>query len=774
MNKKEVSNSHSVRTSLLVSYILVLMMPILLNIAVFFVSLIDLQKQIELSIAIANEQLVSFIDTYIEEIHTGNSAIILSSSSQNLINYTGRKKTTYQLNQLRALQKELVYRTTVCDYIAGIYAVFPKSHTILTEQSIYDDENFAYRCRSSLGMTTEEWEDFLNFDGYERFSILHSRLDERDHILIAQKNRAINGKSPEMLVVTEFSTDSVRSILNSLSVDGRALNILYDRESGSSILSNEVMLSELSMEKDDLTASNIPGMRSSSLDTAAENLQCIVLTPKSSYFSSFSLSIAAMFIGLPVSLLIGIWMIRYLTRKQYTPLETLTKNLLSIIEQDSHTTEVNEYEQIEEALTHLLHKRTGDAEQDMLLRQSFTENVLRIILSKHIHRDSIIYRHAVNNGILLDGNRFLVMLYIIEDIDNTLDQLEAEYDNVISSLLDTIVCAAAQDSSDSRYKRYAAEFDNRIACIVSCPDDIDEAQIMEDMQRDSSRTQAFLNQKFGFVLSVAVSGIHQELENVSLCYEEAKETAEYMETMGLSTQTLLHSSIPASASEPISFSTILEKEKQFGNCIRAYDFTASKQLLQEIIDSLELGHCPPAEARLRIYGLISVIGSTLEEIKPFLDEEQITIIKPEYYLHTKDVNVICHQLMQFSDQLIEAGCRQKKTASASRENTIVQYVNEHFTDPNLNISLIADLFDMSPSYFSRIFKKNTGMGLLDYVHQRRIELAKELMQQTPALSLKEIAEKIGYSSPLAMNRAFRRYEGVSPSSFREHIHQQDL
>lgn len=774
MHIKNHNISHSVRTSLLISYFVVLMIPILLNFVVFFINIKDLRKQRDQTISITNEQLTNFVNTYIEEIHTSSSALILSDAAQNLMNYTAGEKTIYQINQFRSLQKELAYKIIVCDYISSVYVVFPKSNTILTEQSIYYDYNFIYKCRYDLGMTLDEWQSFINFDGYERISIQHSWLDGTDHILIAQKNRTTNGKTPEILVVTELRTDSIRNILNELSMDGRSLAILYDTESGNTITSSlEGKGAEINYNVDagSITA---PKAIVSTLDTDTENWQCAILMPQSAYLSAFSSSLAAMAVYLIISLGVGIWMIRYLTHKQYTPLEKLTKNLLATMEHDPHSAEANEYEQIEEALTLLLHKRTGDQEQDMLLRQSFTENILRIILSGHIHKDSITYRHAVNNGILFDNNRFLVMLYCIEDIDNTLYQLEAEYDNVIYSLLDTIVCAAAQDSSDTKYKRYAVKIDDQIACIVCCPDEISQQQILSDMQRDSGRICVFLNQKFGFVLSVAISDIHDEVENISVCYEEAKETAEYMETMGLSAQTFLHSSIPVTVSEPIAFSGILEKERQFCNCMKAYDFTASKQLLQEIIASFDLNHCSASEARLRVYGLISVIGSSFEDVKPLLTEEQARVMNPDYFLHTKDVNVLCRQTEQLLDQLIEANIQQKKSASASRENMIVQYVDEHLTDPNLNISVIADSFDMSPSYFSRVFKRDTGIGFLDYIHQHRIELAKELMQQTPPIPLKDIAERIGYTTPLAMNRAFRRYEGVSPSSFREHIHQQDL
>lgn len=761
--------SHSVRTSLLISYIIVLLTPILFNFVVFFVNVKNIQKQTDLALFVTNEQLTKIIDTYIEEIHTSSSAIILSDASQNLMNYSSNIRTTHQINQFRTLQRELSYKTIVCDYISGIYVVFPKSDTILTEQSIYYDFNFSYKCRYDLGMTIDEWEDFLNFDGYERISILHSQQDGTDHILIAQKNRSTADKLPEMLVVTELNVDSIRGILNDISMDGQSFTLLYDQNSGNTICSTLIKGGadiSYSTETGKLFSENA---KLSVLQTNFGGWQCAVLTPQNIYYRSFSSSIIGLMVYLLICLAGGVSLILYMTKKQYTPVEKLTASFLATMEQNTPSADANEYEQIEEALTLLLHKRTSDQENDLILHQSFTENILRILLSGRINKDSIIYRHAVNNGITFDSNRFLVILYNIEDIDNALYQVDAEYDNDLYTLLDTIVCAAAQDSSDNKYKRYATEVDERIACIVCCPDGADTEQILIDMLRDSGRIREFLSNKFGFVLSAAISDVHEELENISVCFDEAKETADYMETMGLSSQTFLYHSIPDTTSEPISFSSILDKERLFCNCMKAHDFAASKRLLQDIIDSFDLNHCSASEARLRVYGLISIITASLEEVKPMLREELAASINIDVFLHSKDVNTVCHQAEQLLDQLIEANVRQKQAASISREDKIVQYIDENLTDPNLNISIIADQFGMSPSYFSRIFKKNTGTGLLDYIHQHRIQLAKEMMRETPPIPLKEIAEKVGYTTPLAMNRAFRRYEGISPSSFRENF-----
>jgi AraC-like DNA-binding protein len=96
---------------------------------------------------------------------------------------------------------------------------------------------------------------------------------------------------------------------------------------------------------------------------------------------------------------------------------------------------------------------------------------------------------------------------------------------------------------------------------------------------------------------------------------------------------------------------------------------------------------------------------------------------------------------------------------------IVRYINEHYANPNLSITLLADHFSLSKSYLFRVFKKGENCGILDYIHQRRVEEAKKLLRGSGA-GINEIAAMIGYTNGLTFIRAFKRVEGVTPTVYR--------
>lgn len=764
-----LGHSHSVRTSLLVSYLVVLITPVLISLIVFFNNYRITREQTSQVFSVTNKHLTSLINTHVSEIRNESLALILNDYSQNLMNYRSSTPTVSQITQLRNLQKEMMYKITVSNYIEGMYAIFPRSDVILSDHGVFYNHNFSYKCRSGLGMTLEEWDNFMIFDGDSRVSLLKSTLDSGERILIAQKNRNTSTESSEMIVITVLNISVFQAILDELSQDGQSLVIIHDQNSGNSLLSSPIP-AKLSYQ---VEAGNIVSDNAfvSSQDTDFRNWTCASVTPKATYQATMSPFVLSIIVYLFTCLSTGIVLIGYLSQKQSSSVQKILTQVFEAAELNPLSSKQNEYEQIQQAIQSLLYQRTSMKEENSLMRKSFQEHVLRNILSGRIKKDSIIYRHAHNNGISFHSNRFSVILYDIEDFGKPLSHIDAGTDNdndeFLSSILNVVVCTAIQDAAQSLYTRYAVEIDERIACIVCCPEQVDLKQTTNDILRDADLVCSFLRNKFGLVLSTAISCIHNDMENISLCYQETLNTLDYMETMGMTSQICLYSQIfndPMAPSVPLN--GIFEKELLFCNCIKARDFSTSRNLLEEIIRHFHLEDCSAAEARLRMYGLIGAIRPILEdaqtELEGFPDP-----INPESLLQTKDVNVLCAQIMQILDRLIDISARQKSEKNSRQKDQFTQYIATHLTDPNLNVTIASDSFNMSPSYFSRTFKKATGVGVLDYIHQHRVDMAKKLIRQFPSMPLKDIAERVGYTTSLALNRAFRTYEGITPSVFRE-------
>jgi iron complex transport system substrate-binding protein len=123
---------------------------------------------------------------------------------------------------------------------------------------------------------------------------------------------------------------------------------------------------------------------------------------------------------------------------------------------------------------------------------------------------------------------------------------------------------------------------------------------------------------------------------------------------------------------------------------------------------------------------------------------------------------ICELLGQLQHQQLEQ-------ASPDMVLQAARYMDEHYAEP-ITADTLATLLNCSPRTMQRMFNKRLALGPIDYLMQIRIDKAKELLCRTNA-GLKDIAEAVGYVDSYYFSRLFKRYTGVSPSTYRESMQQ---
>ncbi len=98
-------------------------------------------------------------------------------------------------------------------------------------------------------------------------------------------------------------------------------------------------------------------------------------------------------------------------------------------------------------------------------------------------------------------------------------------------------------------------------------------------------------------------------------------------------------------------------------------------------------------------------------------------------------------------------------------NGVFDYIQQHFAEP-IALETLASLATFSPSYFSRLFKACTGIGVTEYIQQVRVHRACQLLRET-SRSVPEISEEIGYGDANYFGKVFKRQIGVTPAAYRK-------
>ena len=113
------------------------------------------------------------------------------------------------------------------------------------------------------------------------------------------------------------------------------------------------------------------------------------------------------------------------------------------------------------------------------------------------------------------------------------------------------------------------------------------------------------------------------------------------------------------------------------------------------------------------------------------------------------------------DRLNYRGFRFKKEVQA-----VIIYVNAHYMD-KLTLDGIADYVGLNREYLSRLFSKETGTGLFQYINEVRMKRAGEMIRSNKQVYIKEVAAAVGFDDPYFFSRKFKDFYGKTPSEYAE-------
>jgi len=94
------------------------------------------------------------------------------------------------------------------------------------------------------------------------------------------------------------------------------------------------------------------------------------------------------------------------------------------------------------------------------------------------------------------------------------------------------------------------------------------------------------------------------------------------------------------------------------------------------------------------------------------------------------------------------------------------YIDNRFWDPDLQRNEVAGRFNISPSYFSTVFKQEVGISFREYLSKIRINRAKDLLRTTN-IKCSDVAYQSGYNDPHYFSSNFKNKTGLTPQQFRE-------
>ena len=138
-----------------------------------------------------------------------------------------------------------------------------------------------------------------------------------------------------------------------------------------------------------------------------------------------------------------------------------------------------------------------------------------------------------------------------------------------------------------------------------------------------------------------------------------------------------------------------------------------------------------------------------------------------YKIAILSIDGMCRWVKTCTDYI--TGQLSKKSGSGDERcvRQVKDYIRSHLKE-EITMEMLSQVTFLNPDYLTRVFKRQTGMSVKEYLMKKRMETARNLLQTT-ADSVSEIGAEAGYDNCSYFIKLFRKYYGQTPKQFRKSL-----
>jgi len=178
------------------------------------------------------------------------------------------------------------------------------------------------------------------------------------------------------------------------------------------------------------------------------------------------------------------------------------------------------------------------------------------------------------------------------------------------------------------------------------------------------------------------------------------------------------------------------------------------------------GHHIPSMLHYLDMNRTGVYGISDSTITASRIRKALSTLQSDYPLRGIDGSSIIYQLLLDFLKHIQQPGEGSREADVTRLKPALDLI-ENEMHHSLSLDDLAATVGVTPQYFCELFRSITSRRPTEYVNQRRVDRAKELLLREPKTRVHEIGRRVGFESDSYFSTEFRKYEGISPRRYRE-------
>jgi two-component system response regulator YesN len=779
----------SVILTWLFSYVAILFLPIMLSIIVYYESNKTIHSEIQRANDALLKQVREVIDNQFENIQRLTTEIIWNPRVQALL-YSLDTEPEYRYDAYRVSQ-DLKYYQPSYAFVDEFYVYMNKADTVILPGTIRSS-NFAFQTiHQGFNISYNEWLSILTKNDFRGFLPLVRKNDNVHAVnTVAYVSTIAGDKGEKPIGSTVVMIDESRllqTVENAKLFNGS--QVLVMNKDSQVLVSNSTSGNDLSFRYEKFTGEsglfyeqyNGENSEFFYIKSKKSELVYISIVPSSVVWEKANYIRKLTYVSILISILGGGLLTVFFLRKNYNPILGLLQATGLKVGQE-YGKEGNEFHYIQQVISNTLNEKERISlriqQQNNMLRTNVIARLLKGKLDSQIPTE----KSLATFNMRLKSDDYAVILLYLEDIDKFFTHIPGDDANQKWKLLQFIITNVVEEIAGQKHQGFVTEIDDMIACLINFSEG-DKLSRKDDLLQIVGDSQQFLREKFHIDSTLSISRIQSTIVGISQAYKEALDAMEYKLVMG-SREILSYEELQQGDLDHLhtGYYYPLQVEQQLINYVKIGDLEKAEKTLDEIIDqnvSQNLGKSAVSVplAKCLMFNLVSTMIKTINEIGDV--RESFLLKNPkriERLLACETIKDMSSQLKGILKEVCEyTTVKRKHYQLQAREQTlqgfagdIVALIESEYSNFNLNISLIGERFGMSPTYLSRLFKEQTGGGLLDQINKVRMDKAKQLLMERKS-NINDVAIQVGYHDVNSFIRMFKKYEGITPGKYKETI-----
>ncbi|KWX76190.1 AraC family transcriptional regulator [Paenibacillus riograndensis] len=759
MKHKKLMFSQSVAYKWIVSYAVIMLIPLVVSAIIYLQTKQIVEYEIERAGHAMLKQMQNTVDSEINQAEKLAMQLSIHNDVNKYLNLTPGEEGTQAFEIYKTRQELSKYKSTN-DFVSGIYLYSSLLDKVLTDETYTDSKTFYEINRQMIGLSYEDWLSALKGDaekGKDALPLIEFKRWGTNVVLMKPFSNAGGEHTLRGTLILPLNGSKIQNMLKNVDWVNNGDVYIVDRN-------HQILFQNNSMaglESIPWAEEGGKGAGTSFIDIAGtENMVSFIASDTTDwkYISVFPSSIFwekareirnLNLIGLLLCFFIGGGVISYFARKNYNPVRELV-NLFSGAKDEQSRRVLDEFAFIRESALATIRER------DDINSRQFRQ--LRVLQTYYLSR---LLRGQIEDGLTVgeaarlhhfewESEDFAVLLFYIQGCSEG---------GPSPSLANFIVSNILKDFTGGHHGLSFTEMDGMLAAVVNIRAGRADSW-KEDMEEALAKTMEFIAHKYRLQILMAGSERHTGLNSLHQGYLQALEAQEY--------RLVLEENGPVWYGEiqpqPTDYYLSLNDEVVFINLIKSGELEKASGMVDDILARF---FGSQVSVELVRYAMIDMTSSIMKAVPQETQRSKLW----EEWRPMKRL-LVCTTRGEFRQELMEltamaCGMANEKLTLISNTGIgeeVAVYVKDNYADINLSVSMIGAHFGITPQYVSKLFKEQTGQGLHDYISQVRTEAAKAYLQE--GITIEEISARVGFSSSSAFIRVFKKYEGITPGRFK--------